>query len=88
MRLLFAVFGIGFALGMKSDRWLPPLTKEFNTRAQPLGKAALKIAVEATDKARDVFWEKSEKFSDVIAEIKEEQEEEATATHSAPKYDA
>lgn len=70
---IIGVFGLGFGLGAASVKYWPEIEK----RLGPLGKEAMKKGLDMVDKAKDAFWEKSEKFADVIAEIKEDQEAES-----------
>ncbi len=67
---IIGAFGLGFGLGAASAKYWPEIEK----RLGPVGKDILKKGLETVDKAKDLFWEKSEKFADVIAELKEEQE--------------
>jgi hypothetical protein len=69
---IVGAFTLGFGLGMTSSKWWPVIKE----KAGPLGKELLAKGMDAADKAKDLFWEKSEKFADVIAEIKEDQEDE------------
>lgn len=67
---VIGAFTLGFGMGAAAVKYWPEIEK----RLGPLGKDALAKGLDAVDKAKDLFWEKSEKFADVIAEIKEEQE--------------
>ena len=67
---IIGAFTLGFAIGASSQKWWPVLKEKLG----PIGKDLLGKGLDAVDKAKDAFWEKSEKFADVIAEIKEEQE--------------
>jgi len=67
---IIGAFTLGFAVGASSQKWWPVIREKLG----PLGKDLVGKGLGAVDKAKDVFWEKSEKFADVISEIKEEQE--------------
>lgn len=67
---IIGAFTLGFAIGASSQKWWPVLKEKLG----PLGKDLVEKGLEVADKAKDLFWEKSEKFADVISEIKEEQE--------------
>lgn len=67
---IIGAFTLGFAIGASSQKWWPVLKEKLG----PFGKDLVGKGLEVADKAKDVFWEKSEKFADVISEIKEEQE--------------
>ena len=69
---IVGAFALGFGIGATSSKWLPVLKE----KAGPLGKDLMAKGMQAFDGAKDLFWEKSEKFADVIAEIKEDQEAE------------
>lgn len=69
---IVGAFTLGFGLGAAASKWWPVIRE----KAGPLGKELLAKGMDVADKAKDVFWEKSEKFADVIAEIKEDQEDE------------
>lgn len=68
---IVGAFTLGFGLGATASKWWPVIRE----KAGPLGKDLLAKGMDAADKAKDLFWEKSEKFADVISEIKEEQEQ-------------
>lgn len=63
-------FALGYAAGFASAKYWPVIKEKLG----PLGKELLAKGIDAFDNAKDMFWEKSEKFADVIAEIKEGQE--------------
>lgn len=67
---LISAFGLGYAAGFASAKYWPAIKEKMG----PLGKELLAKGLNALDNAKDMFWEKSEKFADVIAEIKEGQE--------------
>ncbi|MBI4403773.1 MAG: hypothetical protein HY537_06415 [Deltaproteobacteria bacterium] len=70
---IVGAFALGFGLGMTAAKWWPVIRE----KAGPLGKELVAKGLDVWDKTKDTFWEKSEKFADVIAEIKDEQEKTA-----------
>lgn len=78
---IIGAFTLGFGAGMTASKWWPVVREKLG----PTGKDLMAKGLDAVDKAKDLFWEKSEKFADVIAEIKEEQEtEKKTKKPKAP----
>lgn len=67
---IIGAFTLGFGLGAASYKWWPVVQEKMG----PAGKDLLKKGLGVWDQAKDLFWDKSEKFADVISEIKEEQE--------------
>lgn len=78
---ILGAFTIGFGFGAATSKWWPKVEEKL----APVGKALLAKGLIAVDKAKDAFWQKSEKFADVIAEIKEEQESETKGNGKGPK---
>ena len=67
---IVGAFMLGFGIGVSAQKWWPVLSEKMG----PLTKDLLGKGLDAADKAKDLFWEKSEKFADVISELKEEAE--------------
>ncbi len=68
-------FTIGVGVGVAVNRNWPAIEKI----ARPLLRGALKSGTNLFEKGREVYHAKSEKFSDLIAEIREEEEAKAKA---------
>lgn len=71
---IVGAFLLGFGLGTTAHKWWPAL-KEY---AVPAGKSLLKMGMDTTEKAKELFWDKSEKFADVMAEVSEERKEQTS----------
>lgn len=71
-------FALGVAAGVALHRNWPQIEK----LAGPTGKKLIKSATDLVEQGRGKFWEKSEAFSDLVAEIREE--EEAAGQGGAP----
>ncbi|MFZ5477578.1 MAG: hypothetical protein ACOZNI_12450 [Myxococcota bacterium] len=63
-------FALGVAAGVLVHKNWPKI-KEIGT---PLLKGAVRQGSNIAQKTREMYWEKSEKFTDLIAEIREEEE--------------
>ncbi|MEW6738850.1 MAG: hypothetical protein ACOYU2_01975 [Nitrospirota bacterium] len=85
LRRLFAsplaVFGIGAAAGILAYKY----RKEIINAVEPARKEIVKAAMKAADVGKDFVLEQKEKLSDIIAEIKEEEEEKAKKPKEAPE---
>jgi hypothetical protein len=61
-------FAAGVAVGVVIHKYWPQIREA----AGPIVRRGLRGGSGAMDRARTAFWEQSEKFSDLVAEIREE----------------
>lgn len=73
-------FSAGLAAGVMLHKYWP----EISEAGRPLLRASLRSGVNALEKGRSAVWEQSERFSDVISEIREEEEATAKAGGRPP----
>ncbi len=73
-------FAAGVAAGVLLNKYWPQI-KEI---AGPGARKGLERGSAALDKAKSAFWEQSEKFSDLIAEIRDEEGAAAVAAKADP----
>ena len=64
------LFGLGVAAGFTIIKLWPKISATL----EPFIKLGIAKGLDVADKGKEIFWEKSEKFADVISEIKEEEE--------------
>ena len=65
---------IGLGLGVAAGVTLIKLWPKISPALEPYIKTGIAKGLDVVDKGKELFWERSERFADVIAEIKEEQE--------------
>lgn len=65
-----APFALGVAAGVLLHKYWP----QIRDLGGPAAKKAVREGTNLFEKGRQAFWEQSEKFSDLIAEIREEEE--------------
>lgn len=68
-------FTVGIGVGVLATRNWPAIEKV----ARPLLRGALRSGTNLFEKGREVYHAKGEKFADLIAEIREEEEAKAKA---------
>jgi hypothetical protein len=73
-------FAAGVAVGVLAHKYWPQIREAVG----PAAKKGLRGGSGLVDRARTAFWEKSEKFSDLIAEIREEEEAKAKGPTPPP----
>lgn len=84
------LFGLGFAAGIAAHKFWPLIQAKMG----PIAKNTLAKGLELVDQTKEAFWEKSEKISDLIAEVQEEEEAKAKekvkprTKASTPKHEA
>jgi hypothetical protein len=71
-----APFAVGLAAGAALHKYWP----EIKEKGGPTFKKVVKDGSELFEKGRERFWEESEKFSDLVAEIREEEESKGKTT--------
>jgi hypothetical protein len=64
-------FAAGVAVGIVVHKYWP----EIKQRGGPTLKRVVAEGTKAFEKGREQFWEQSERFSDLVAEIREEEEQ-------------
>ena len=57
---ILGAFALGFGLGITSVKWWPVLKE----KTGPAGKDLMEKGLDAWQKTKDTFWEKSEKVAD------------------------
>ncbi|MFZ5479263.1 MAG: hypothetical protein ACOZNI_21035 [Myxococcota bacterium] len=77
-------FLVPFALGVAAGVLIHKNWPKIKEVGAPLLKGAVRQGSNIAQKTRDMYWEKSEKFSDLIAEIREEEEARAKAGPPTP----
>jgi hypothetical protein len=78
---VLAPFAAGVAAGVLLHKYWPQIREA----GGPQLEKAMREGSRLFDKGREQFWEKSEKFADLVAEIREEEEARAKAPPPAPE---
>jgi hypothetical protein len=76
-----APFAVGVAVGVLLHKYWPQIREA----GGPTAKKVVRETTTLFERARGRFWEQSEKFSDIIAEIREEEENRKAAVGTAPE---
>jgi hypothetical protein len=75
---------VPFALGVAAGALVARNWEKIRDTSRPLLRTALKGSTNLLEKGREAYHQQSEKFSDLIAEIREEEEAKAKGTPPAP----
>ena len=81
LRTYILPFALGIAVGVVLTRNWPKIREV----TRPLLRGAMKSGTGLVEKGREAYHEQTEKFSDLIAEIREEEESKAKGIGSSPK---
>ena len=84
LRQYILPFTLGIAVGVLVTRNWPKIREV----TRPLLRGVMKAGSELVEKSRETYHEQSEKFSDLIAEIREEEEAKAKAGPMTPPKEA